>query len=91
MELNSHKETIESVSVSHPVLGFILFWGGFILGIFSLSTEGVLNDINLFLAIFLKLLSIVSILLSVVIYWDKIAANGKVMLSDIKSKFQRKK
>lgn len=91
MELHSHKETIETVSVSHPILGFILLWGGFALGIFSLNTEQTLNDINLFLAIFLKLLSIASILLSVIIYWDKIVTNGKVMYADFKEKFQRKK
>lgn len=91
MELHTHKDTIEHTLVAHPVLGFILLWGGFILGIFSLGTEQILNDINLFLAIFLKLLSIASILLSVVIYWDKIVVNSKIMYADIKEKFQRKK
>lgn len=91
MDLNSHKDTIEGVNEAHPVLGTLLFIGGFTLGIFSLAMEQTLSDINLLLAIGLKLLSIGSILLSVVIYWDKITSNFKKMKKDVKEKFQRKK
>lgn len=91
MDLHSHKDTIEGAHEAHPVLGSILFIGGFMLGIFSLAAEQTLSDINLLLAIGLKLLSIASIFLSVVIYWDKITANFKKMKQDVKEKFQRKK
>ena len=91
MDLNSHKDIIEGGHEAHPVLGTILLFGGFTLGIFSLAMEQSLSDVNLLLAIGLKLLSIASILLSVVIYWDKIKANFKQFKSDVKEKLQRKK
>lgn len=91
MELHSHSETIENAHAAHPILGAICLFGGFTLGIFSLAMEQTLSDINLLLAIGLKLLSIASICLSVVIYWDKITANFRQMKQDVKEKFQRKK
>ena len=91
MELHSHKETLEHVSVTHPILGLILFWGGSALCFVALSFEQTLNDINLLLAIVLKLFSIASIIISVIIYWDKISVNFKQMQLDFKEKFQRKK
>jgi len=91
MDLHTHKESIEHVSVSHPILGFILFWLGSISAFISLGFEQSLNDINLMLAILLKLFSIISIILSVVIYWDKITDNSRQIKKDIKDKLQKKK
>jgi hypothetical protein len=92
MDLHQHKETIEhtSIQVPHP-WGFILFWVGSIVGFISLNMEQALTEWNLIFSLLLKLFSIVSICLSVVIYWDKITANFKQMTLDFKDKFQRRK
>jgi UDP-N-acetylmuramyl pentapeptide phosphotransferase/UDP-N-acetylglucosamine-1-phosphate transferase len=91
MELHSHKEHIEHITVQYPILGTTLLILGGAIGFISLSFEQHLNDINLMLSIFLKLLSIGSIMLSVVIYWDKIRSNSKQIHQDFKDKFQKKK
>jgi hypothetical protein len=92
MDLHQHKETIEHASSTAPhPLGFILFWAGSVVGFISLNMEQTLTEWNLILTLILKIFSICSITLSVVIYWDKITANFKQMTLDIKDKFQRKK
>lgn len=91
MDLHTHKDAIEHASSSAPhPLGFILFWAGSIVGFISLNMEQTLNEWNLIFSLVLKLFSICSIILSVVIYWDRIATNLKQMKLDIKDKFQKK-
>lgn len=91
MELHTHKETIEGVTIAHPVLGIVFLILTPILGIFSLAMEQTLSDINLLLGIGVRLLTFVSFILTVIIYWDKITANLKQIKQDAKDKFQRKK
>ena len=88
MDLHQHKDALEQVS-THPV-GFILFWAGSIAGFISLNMEQTLTEWNLIFSLILKLFSICSIILSVVIYWDKITANFKQIRLDFKDKFQKK-
>lgn len=90
MDLHTHNETAQHIHHVHP-LGFILFWAGSIVGFMSLSFEQNINEISLLLGVILKLLSICSIILSVVIYWDKITANSRQIKKDFRDKFQRKK
>lgn len=92
MDLHTHKDAIEHASsgAPHP-LGFILFWVGSIVGFISLNIEQSLNEWNLIFSLILKLFSICSIILSVVIYWDKITMNFKQIQLDYKEKFQKKK
>lgn len=87
MDLHSHKDVIENSP--HP-FGFILFWLGSIVGFISIGMEESLNDWNLLLSLVLKAFSICSILLSVVIYWDKITSNFRQIKKDVKDKLQRK-
>lgn len=89
MDIHSHHEAAQHAQAAHP-LGFILFWAGSIVGFMSLSFEQNINEISLLLGVILKLLSICSIILSVVIYWDKITANSRQMKKDFKDKFQKK-
>lgn len=91
MELHSHKDTIDGIADSHPKLGLFILATGFIAGFFSISFEQTLNDINLIMSIFTKCLMPISILITIVIYWDKITANLRQMKEDAKEKFQRKK
>lgn len=91
MELNSHKETIEHATVAHPVLGVVLLFTTFVLSIFSVAMEQTMSDINLLLSILVKLLTFVSFILTIVIYWDKITANFRQIKQDVKEKLQRKK
>jgi len=90
MDLQSHKETIEGAHGAHPILAAVILFLGFLAGIFSINFEHTLNDLNLLLSIFTKCLMPVSILLTIVIYWDKITANLKQMKKDAKEKLQRK-
>lgn len=91
MELNSHRETIEGAATAHPVLGMIFLVLTPVLGIFSFAMEQTMSDVNLILSIGVKLLTFVSFILTVVIYWDKITTNLKQIKEDAKEKFQRKK
>lgn len=90
MDLHQHRETIEQTASSAPhPFGFILFWAGSIVGFISLNMEQILTDWNLILSLCLKLFSICSILLSVVIYWDRISANFKQIKLDFKKMFKK--
>ena len=91
MDLNSNKDTIEGAAIAHPVLGMIFLILTPVLGIFSLGMEQTMSDVNLMLSICVKLLTFVSFILTVVIYWDKIVANLKQIKEDAKERFQRKK
>lgn len=91
MELHSHRDTIDGIAESHPKIGLFILAIGFLAGFFSLNFEQTLNDINLIMSIFTKCLMPLSIVLTIIIYWDKITANLKQIGLDFKGKFQRKK
>lgn len=91
MELHSHKETIEGAAIAHPLLGIFFLVLTPVLGIFTLAMEQTASDINLLLSIGVKLLTFVSFILTVVIYWDKITVNLRQIKEDVKEKLQRKK
>jgi hypothetical protein len=96
MDLHHHKETIENVSETHPKLGILFLILTPILAFFSAiieisSLEHSLTIANLIGALIVKLLTVCSFIVTVVIYWDKITVNLRQISVDFKEKFQKKK
>lgn len=95
MDLHHHKDTIESISETHPKLGILFLILTPILGVFSAiieisSLEHSLTIANLIAALVVKFLTFCSFVITLVIYWDKITANIKQIKLDYKEKYQKK-